>query len=98
MHNFPLKYIGSQTFCRCRPLSLQPKPLRTPSFCQRFSIIEKLDLVASQCRGATTGGKGTQSTWRRITARVVEKSQQCHKHFLQYSTVHLLPKDLRFDY
>jgi len=34
-------------FCPCQPISLHPKPLRTPSFCQHFSIVEKLDLVAS---------------------------------------------------
>ena len=31
--------------------------------------------------------------------RVAEKSQQCHKYFLQYSSgLHLLPKDLRFEH
>ena len=33
---YTLQGSGSQTFCRCGPISLQPKLLRTPSFCQRF--------------------------------------------------------------
>jgi len=32
-----------------------------------------------------------------MTAEGAEKSQQCHKYFLQY-TVHLLPKSLRFEH
>jgi len=31
----------------------------------------------------------------RMAAGDLEKSQQCHKYFLQYS-IHLLPTDLRF--
>jgi len=32
---------------------------------------------------------------RRMTVGVAEKSQQCHKYFV--NTVHWLPKDLRFE-
>jgi len=35
---------------------------------------------------------------RRITAWGAEKVQQCHKYFLKYSSLHLLPKDLRFEH
>jgi len=37
---------------------------------------------------------GTQFPGRRIFVGGAEKSQQCHKYFL--NTAHLLPKDLRF--
>jgi len=49
-------------------------------------------------RGVTSGGKGGTIPWapicygsteslrgRRISAEAAEKSQQCHKYFLQYS-------------
>ena len=46
-------------------------------------------------RDVTRGGKGVQFPGRRITAGG-QKSQHCHKHF--FKTVHLLPKDLRFEH
>jgi len=36
--------------------------------------------------GVTRGGMGAQFPRRRITAAGTEKSKQCHKYFLQYST------------
>jgi len=42
---------------------------------------------------------GAESPWgRRITAWGGKKIQQCHKYFLKYSSLHLLPKDLRFEH
>jgi len=43
-----LAVLGQWFSICCRgPQSLHPKPLRTPSFFQRFSMIEKVDLVPS---------------------------------------------------
>ena len=42
----------------------------------------------------STRGKGAQFPGRRITAAGAEKSEQCHKYFLQYSAVQLFSKDL----
>jgi len=51
------------------------------------------------------GGKGGHDSpsaeslcGRQITAGGAIKSQQYHKYFLQYSRLHLLPKDLRFEH
>jgi len=44
-------------------------------------------LPNSQEQGRNDGGaRGAQFPGRRITAGGVEKYQQCHKYFLQYST------------
>jgi len=37
-------------------------------------------------KGVTRGARGAQFPGRRITGGDAEKSQQCHTHFLQYST------------
>jgi len=42
-----------------------------------------------------TMGASKHCRGRRMAAGDLEKSQQCHEYFLQYS-IHLLPKDLRF--
>jgi len=44
----------------------------------------KLHLAARS--GVTRGVTGSQFAGCRITAGGAEKSQQCHKYFLQYST------------
>jgi len=48
-------------------------------------------------RNVTKGGKGAQFRGRRVTVGA-KKSQQCHRHFFQNSSLHLFPKDLRFEH
>ena len=48
-------------------------------------------------RSVTKGGKWAQFCGRRNTAGA-QKSQQCHKHSFQNSSLHLLPKDFRFEH
>ena len=50
-----------------------------------FVIFNAKSVVLNRRQGHNEGGKGTQSPRRRITAGGAEKSQKCHKHFLQYS-------------
>jgi len=48
-------------------------------------------------RGVTTGGKGNAIPRAPNRFGGAEKSQQCHKYTL-FNTVHLVPKDLRFEH
>jgi len=60
--------------------------------------------VACTYRGVTRGGKGGTIPWalnHHVGAnhcRGAEKSQKCHKYFLQCSSLHLLPKDFRSEH
>jgi len=47
----------------------------------------KINNETRRSQGRNVGERGTQFPGRRITAGGAEKSQQCHKYCLQYSTV-----------
>jgi len=52
-------------------------------------------MVAGAYRG---GGKGSIVPQAPNDYRGAKKSKQCHKHVLQYSRLHLLPKDIKFEH
>ena len=51
-----------------------------------FTKLRNIGDILVRYSGRQGRKEGAQFPGRRVTAEGAEKSQQCHKHFLQYST------------
>jgi len=65
--------------------------------CKFVSFCKSFRYLLHNTRDVTRGARGHNSLSAK-SLRGAKKSQRCHKHFFQNSTVHLLPEDLRFEH
>jgi len=82
--NYAYYMANGFPFSRVTPTSTE----KSPPQCMFGRLV--LNLLKSRDQGRNEGGQG------RRNSPGAEKSQQCHKYF--FMTVHLLPKDLRFEH